>query len=199
MALHAAGQPVRVKEIIGVQIVVAHVLPSVTVHCIGAGFERRVDDAAGGVAKLGVEVAALQREFLDGIRRRYDGGVGPGIVAAIELDVVVDAVEAEIVLPFVDAIHPEISRRRAACVGGPVAAGAGSGRIGIDACRKLCQRAPVAGHKRHIVHRDIRDRLADLGILRFQQGCGSGYGYALLHIAGGQVNVDGPPPAARAR
>ena len=59
---------------------------------------------------------ALQREFLNGIRRRDNSGVGQGIVAAINLDIVVNAVQAEIVLPFVDAIHPEISRLRAACV-----------------------------------------------------------------------------------
>ena len=125
LAVQRRGAAGSVEEIIRVQIVVAHVLPQVAVHAIGAGFERRVDDAAGGVSEFGVEVAALQREFLNGVRRRDNGGVGPGIVAAVELDIVVNAVEAEIVLPFVDAIHPEISRRRAACVGGAVPATTG--------------------------------------------------------------------------
>ena len=89
-----------IEEIVGVQIVVAHVLPQVAVQAVGARFDGRIDDAAGGVAEFGVEIAALQREFLDGVRRRNDGGIGPGVVAAIELDVVVNAVEAEIVLPI---------------------------------------------------------------------------------------------------
>src|ERR1700734_1924125 len=76
-----------VKEIIRVQIVVAHVLPGVAMESVGAGFEGRIDDAAGGVAEFGVEVAALEREFLDGIWWRDDGGVGPGIVATIDLDI----------------------------------------------------------------------------------------------------------------
>ncbi len=152
---------------------------------------RRVDDAAGGVPKFGVEVAALQREFLDGIGRRHDGGVGPGIVAAIDLDIVVNAVQAEIVLPFVDAIHPEISRLRAACVGGAVPASTGSGRISIDAGGKLRQRTPVAGGKRHIVHGLVGDGLADLGVFRFKQRGRSGYRDALLHVASHEMNVDG--------
>lgn len=71
---------------------------------IGAGADGGIHHATGGVAKLGVEIAVLDLELLYGVRRRNNRGIGTGIVAAIELDVVVDSVEAEVVLPHIHAV-----------------------------------------------------------------------------------------------
>ena len=142
------------------------------------------------MAEFGVEVACLQGEFLKGVRRRNDGGVGQGIVAAIDFDIVVDAVQAEIVLPFVDAIDPEITGLRAACVGGDASA-TGSGRRSTDAGGHLRQRGPIAGGKGQIVDGLVGNGLADLGVFRFKKRRRSGDGDALLHIAGGEMNVKG--------
>ena len=51
------------------------------------------------------EVSTLQLEVLDRIGWRRDSGIAAYRRASVELDVVVDAIQAEVVLPQVDTIH----------------------------------------------------------------------------------------------
>ena len=86
------------------------------------------------------------------------------VTTAVELDVVVDAVQAKVILPEVDAIDGEV--RGVGLTG--IAAGLpdGSGR---DAGRQLGQRDPIPGLQRHVIDRLRIDCLTDRGVLRLQQ------------------------------
>jgi len=74
----------------------------------------------------------------------------------IELDVVVNAVERKIVLAIVDAIHPEISRRRAACVGVPFPPLLFEGASVVTPAESCASEPPIAGDKRQIVYGLVR-------------------------------------------
>src|SRR6202012_5402664 len=128
--------------------IVAEIFPKIAVELIGSGLDRRIDDASGGMPKLCAKVPALEFELLDLIRWRSDGGVAAHRGAAIDFNVVVDAVETKVVLPEVDAVH-----RKMGVVGGArVRAGlslGGRSRTGGE----LRQRCPVAALERHAVDR----------------------------------------------
>src|ERR1700728_882626 len=84
-----------VEEVVGIEGVVAEILPKVAMQAVGSGLHCRIDDAAGRMPELGVEVAVLDLEFFYSIGRRNNRRVRAGVVAAVELDVVVDAVETK--------------------------------------------------------------------------------------------------------
>jgi hypothetical protein len=88
------------EVIVGVQDVVPQELPQGAVERVGAGADHGVDDAADGMAKFGVEVAVLQLELLDSIRRGRHIDITVGRArATIDFDVIVDTVQAKIGLP----------------------------------------------------------------------------------------------------
>src|SRR5258708_10594487 len=97
-----------VEEQVRLQIFIAQVLPDVAVETIRGGLNSSVDDGASRVAKLGIEVAALQLELLNGVWRRSDGCVTPDRRPTVHLNVVVDAIQSEVVLPDVDSIHRKV-------------------------------------------------------------------------------------------
>ena len=66
------------------------------------------------MAEFSVEVAGLQFEFLDGIRRWHDGRIpvvpagSLDVAAAINLDVVIDPIKAKVILRQIYAHHVEL-------------------------------------------------------------------------------------------
>ena len=98
------------------------------------------------LAELGVEVATLQREFLHGVRRWNNRGIGQRIVAAVKLNVVVDPVQPEVVLPDIPTIDRIVSALRTARIGRHA-----SGRSGCNTGGHLPERTPVSSCKRQII------------------------------------------------
>jgi hypothetical protein len=133
------------------------------------------------VSEFRVEIAGLQLELFNRVGRRGDGCVGADLAAAVDFDVVVDAVEADVILPEVDAIDGEI--------GAPGLPGVGTGvgrRRGRDSGGKLRQGDPIAAVERQIVHRFGIDGLTDGGILRLQERGGRGHCHFLFCAAPGR-------------
>ncbi len=57
------------------------------------------------MSKFSVEIAGLQLKFLNRVWRWSDCGVRPDRAATVDLNVVVDPVQADVVLPQVYAVH----------------------------------------------------------------------------------------------
>ena len=71
----------------GVEVAVAEKLECIAVEPVSAGFGDDVDDRAGALAELGVVVAGLYAEFLQGVREReraVDVGHLIDVVAAVQ-------------------------------------------------------------------------------------------------------------------
>src|ERR1700691_3911848 len=113
------------------------------------------------MAEFRAEVARLQFEFLDSIRWRYElcvSVVAAGsrdIPTAINLYVVVDSIEAEVVLRPISAIHVELGVARS-CGG----AGAGG---------QQSQGRPVPALQWHVVALFLVNRLPNRCIFFLQQ------------------------------
>ena len=84
-------------EVTRVEDVVAEVLPKTAVDLVGTGFEAGVEDGTGGVAELGAVVAGVDLELGEGVRRGPDDVAG-AVEEVDDVDVVVDAIEEEVVL-----------------------------------------------------------------------------------------------------
>ena len=73
MERRACGGGAVVEEVVGIQLVVAQKLPRRAVEFVGAGFDRRIDLAAGLASELGRIVRALHAEFVQGVDDGLDG------------------------------------------------------------------------------------------------------------------------------
>ncbi len=107
------------EVVVGVKRRVANVLPKVSMQDVGPRLDRGIHDPTRGMAEFRAEVARLQFEFLDGVRRRHDrriavvpAGSRDG-TGAVNLDVVVNAIETKIVLRPIDAGNIELGVIRA--------------------------------------------------------------------------------------
>ena len=109
---------------------------------VRARLDRGVYNAAGRVAELRGEVAALQPEFLNGVRRWSDRRIAAHRRAAIKLDVVVDAVKEEVVLPQVHAVDGEKGAVRGAGITARLTFGVGS----LSKCSALIGRIHPSNH-----------------------------------------------------
>ena len=98
-----------VEEVVGVEILVAKIFPDIAVEAVRSGFDGCVDDGPGRVSELCIEIAALQLELLNGVRWGSNCRVASDLGTTVHLDVVVDAVQSEIVLPEVDSVHRKVS------------------------------------------------------------------------------------------
>ena len=96
---------------IRVQLFVLEELEQRSVDFIGTGLELDVDHAAGAASVLGVVAVGQNGHFADGFHRRTDD-VGGLVQEVDDIDVVVDAVEQEVILPVrADAVGRERSAR----------------------------------------------------------------------------------------
>src|SRR5262249_39348832 len=104
-------------EVVGVELVVAQELEGRAVEFVGPRLDGNVHGVAGGVAVFGREVVGLHLEFLHGV----DGGdVGDAVAADVAgevADVVVHAVEQDV-------------------VGGVAAAAGDEGKVGGEAAKR---------------------------------------------------------------
>ena len=153
-----------VKEIVGVQHVVAQVFISGAVKLIAAGFRGEVDDAAGKTAPLRVQVIRLHLEFL---KRILGGNQAELIDVAVVQRHAVEVFRAligdgatNLVVGVIERILPHRS-----ALGMP---------LGHDAGRERDQVHGVASVERQLIHLPLRDDLTQVsrgGLKQGRLGC----------------------------
>ena len=102
---------VAVEIEICIEQIVAEILPQVSMDAVGSGLYRCIDYAPCRVTEFRTVVAALDFEFLDCVRRGNDGRVSVQRSPAIHLDVVVDPIESEVILPEIDTVYGKVGTR----------------------------------------------------------------------------------------
>src|SRR5580658_6556191 len=113
------------KIIVGIENCVAYVFPQVPVPMIRSRFEGGIDDSAGRVTKFCAEVTGLEFELLDRSGGRKNGRDGVCTswphyaAAAVDLLIVVNAIQPNIVLNEVLAHHAEVGIIRSQSGGCP--------------------------------------------------------------------------------
>jgi len=134
------------------------------------------------VTKFRTEVARLETEFRERVRRRPHDEAR-AVQEVDKICVVVDAIENEIVLFRSLAVCDEIA--------GPAAARPTRiCRSGHRSCRELSDIDPVAPIERRVVDRFRIDRLADRAGFRLQQGCVRCHGDCLRNRTGGERQIN---------
>ncbi len=146
-----------IVPIVGVESRVAQVLPRTAVQLVGARLQAGVDYRACAVADLSRIVAGLYLELRQTIRRGL-GHKACAVVVVHHVDVVIHAVEDEVVLLRALSIGVEVALARAAR-----ALGRHSAR------RKLRNEDPVAAVKWNVVDGLRVDHLAHRALLRLHQ------------------------------
>src|SRR5262249_17739744 len=103
--------------------------PDIALNLVCAGFDNRINHGSDRVAEFRAVVAALQLEFLYGIRDRHDAN------AAEYFLVIVDAVQAEIHLTGLGAVREYGPGK---VLAGWCRSDAERPSYEVAACRKLC-------------------------------------------------------------
>src|SRR5207249_9649857 len=98
------------KEICGVELVIAKEFPERPVEMVGAGLNGGIQNGSGGPSELGAKAIGLNLEFLDGVDRRADHKMR-AVEEVDQLNVIVNAVKQVVVLCGPQAIRgKEIGR-----------------------------------------------------------------------------------------
>src|SRR5437762_663370 len=96
------------KEICGVELVIAKEFPERPVEMVGAGLNGGIQNGSGGPSELGAKAIGLNLEFLDGVDRRADHKMR-AVEEVDQLNVIVNAVKQVVVLCGPQAIRGKAS------------------------------------------------------------------------------------------
>src|SRR6185503_6212285 len=88
---------IMLKEVSGIENVIAEKFPNVPMKLIGARFQSRVEHGCAGTPILGAEVCGLNLEFLNRVDRRQDYEVR-SIEKVNRIGIVVNSIEHVVVL-----------------------------------------------------------------------------------------------------
>ena len=114
------------KEIRGIEGIIADEFPKIPMQCIRAGFNRRIQNSASRPSEFRTVVVRLYFELLYCVDRRRDGKCG-AIQEVDEVGIVVDSVEEVIILS------------RTSPIGCKTATGAKPARVLLTLCYACCE------------------------------------------------------------
>ena len=96
---------------------VAQVFPRISVDFVGACLNAGVQHGSSRVPEFGAVVGGIDLEFRQRVRGRLHIVAG-AVLKVVDVDVVVDAVQDEVVLRGALAVGREVTRATAACAAG---------------------------------------------------------------------------------